>query len=154
MYRNIVFSINLPENCSNISWVSVWIADLWRIYIYIYVCSSCKKDHKFIKYVYLTVVWSFLYILRIKKIPKTSFHNIQSIQTSKNLVIQDTILGVDLFECADHIVTNLDRSTAISCRKILGFMSNQNDETKTLKHYFTYKILVPSIKSKWTVYSQ
>lgn len=119
-----------------------------------YVCSSCKKDHKFIKYVYLTDLWSFLYILRIKKIPKTSFHNIQSIQTSKNLVIQDTILGVDLFECADHIVTNLDRSTAISCRKILGFMSNQNDETKTLKHYFTYKILVPLIKSKWTVYSQ
>lgn len=33
-------------------------------------------------------------------------------------------------------------------------MSNKNDETKTLKHHFTYKILVPSIKSKWTVYSQ
>lgn len=90
-----------------------------------------------------------------QKIPKTSFHNIQSIQTSENLLIQDTILGVDLFECADHIVTNLDRSTAISGRKILGFMPNQNDETKTLRHHFTYiKILVPSIKSKWTVYSQ
>lgn len=33
----------------------------------------------------------------IHKIPKTSFHNIQSIQTSENLLIQDTILGLDLF---------------------------------------------------------
>lgn len=131
MYRNIVFSINLPENCRVKATYHGFLYELQIYGGYINLrMQFMKKGHKFMKYVW---IYEFsIHFAYIKKIPKTSFHNIQSIQTSENLLIQDTILGVDLFECADHIVVNLDRSTAIRCRKILGFMPNQNEETKIL----------------------